>query len=353
MALGISFALERVERQILRKHTEMELRQSNDRRSALFERARDAILIADADTGILLEANAEAMKLLGRPRSAIIGLHQSRIHPSDRLEESRELFRKSVLNDGQLPVETEVQRADGTRVPVEVSSSVVSLPGGQRLMQGFFRDLTDRKSSEESLHKSVERFQQAMEAASDGIWDWDVATGDVYCSPGCFRMLGYEPDESSRDFTSWVSLGHPDDRERTLAAYDSCLRNQSQAVRVEFRARSRDGSWHWILGRGRVTRRDHEGRALKMMGTHVDITERKAAEHAQRESEERLKLALDASLMGVWEWDVPTGAVYWSPECCGILGVECRQGDHSVVHQHRPCRGCGAHHHIGQDCPEE
>ena len=186
---------------------------------------------------------------------------------------------------------------------------------------------TQSRLTEEALRESEERFSLAMEATSDGLWDWNVAAATVYYSPGYFRMLGYEPGELPYNIDTWVDLLHPEDREAALAANEACMRNQSPAVHTEFRMRSKDGSWRWIMGRGKATRRDAEGRVIRMIGTHVDITERKHAEKALRESEERLGLALAASHMGVWEWDLDTNSVFWSPQCREILGIKGPTGD--------------------------
>jgi PAS domain S-box-containing protein len=151
-----------------------------------------------------------------------------------------------------------------------------------------FDVITERKRAEESLRQSEQRFRLAMDATSDGLWDWDVASGQTYYSPGYFRMLGYEPGEWPATFDTWLTLVHPEDRDRAMAVSEACIRNESQTFGVEFRMRSREGDWLWILGRGKAVRRDTNKRALQMIGTHVDITERKRAE-AEREKVERLE----------------------------------------------------------------
>jgi PAS domain S-box-containing protein len=155
-----------------------------------------------------------------------------------------------------------------------------------------------REQAELALRESEERFRRAMEATSDGLWDWDVANGDVYYSPGYFRMLGYEPGELPAEVDTWLSLVHPDDRERALAVNEACLRNESPSVNVEFRMRSRDGDWRWILGRGKAVRRDPAGRALQMIGTHVDVTERKKVEEERFRVEAQLGQAQKMEALG-------------------------------------------------------
>ncbi|MDR3439112.1 PAS domain S-box protein [Telmatospirillum sp.] len=145
-------------------------------------------------------------------------------------------------------------------------------------MTGIHMDVTERRQAEEALRDSEERFRLAMEASSDGLWDWDVANDSTYFSPAYFRMLGFEPDEFAMTGETWIALIHPEDRQRAVSINQDCIENRCQNFEVEYRMRAKDGSWKWILGRGRAFRRDLEGQALRMIGTHVDITERKQAE---------------------------------------------------------------------------
>jgi PAS domain S-box-containing protein len=151
-----------------------------------------------------------------------------------------------------------------------------------------------RKHAEEALRESEERFQLAMDAVNDGLWDWDVETGRVYFSPGYWKILGYDPENVSGLIHSWQSLIHPDDRERALEVNQRCIDGQSSNFAIEYRMRSASGDWMWILGRGKAIHRDSQGRALRMVGTHVDITEHKRVEEALKESEFRARAMLQA-----------------------------------------------------------
>ena len=131
---------------------------------------------------------------------------------------------------------------------------------------------------ERSLFESELRFREAMEATNDGLWDWHIVTGDVYFSPAYFRMLGYKPNELPNSAQTWLNLVHPDDVNAALAANQECIDNKCDRFSVEFRMRAKDGSLRWILGRGHAVARAPDGKALRMIGTHVDITERKFIE---------------------------------------------------------------------------
>ena len=125
-----------------------------------------------------------------------------------------------------------------------------------------------------------------MEATRDGLWDWNLLTDSCYFSPGYFLMLGYEDGAFSKEINSWTALLHPEDREAALKANEDCREGRCQSFEVEFRLKNTQEAWQWILSRGKSVVFDGYGRALRMVGTHVDITERKQTEEALRRSSE-------------------------------------------------------------------
>jgi|GEM_PF-1918233 len=123
-----------------------------------------------------------------------------------------------------------------------------------------------------------DRLSLLLEAISDGLWEWDVPRGEVRFSPQWFTMLGHEPDAWAHDRRTWAGLIHPGDRPQAETAFQEHLEGQSERIEVEYRMKCRDGSWRWILARGKVTRRDEAGRPVHLIGTHQDIHPRKQRE---------------------------------------------------------------------------
>ncbi len=156
---------------------------------------------------------------------------------------------------------------------------------------------------EKALQESEERFRLAMEATCDGLWDWNVEVGAGYFSPGCYRMLGYDPDEFAMTIPAWLDLIHPDDRDSTTMAKSDCIENRTDSFAATFRMRHRSGRWVWVLGRGKAVLRRADGRALRMLGTHMDITERKSAEERLAASQIRYQSLFEHSSTAVWEED--------------------------------------------------
>ncbi len=139
-------------------------------------------------------------------------------------------------------------------------------------------DFAESKRANDALRESEERFRQAMEATRDGVWDWNIATDVNYFSPAWYRMLGYEPGEFAATSAHWASLIHPEDHERVLACNNECIDNLRPDFEIEYRLRTKGGDWKWLLSRGKAASRDAQGHALRMVGTHFDITERKETE---------------------------------------------------------------------------
>jgi PAS domain S-box-containing protein len=157
------------------------------------------------------------------------------------------------------------------------------------------RDAENRhelKRAEEALRESEERLRLTLEAINDGLWDWNITTGNAVFSPRWYSMLGFEPYELAQNYDSWRSLVHPEDIDRAEREINAHIAS-GEGYAIEIRMLTKAGSWRWVLTRGRVVERDADGHPIRMVGTHSDITDRKRAEEALRESQQMLKLVLD------------------------------------------------------------
>jgi formate hydrogenlyase transcriptional activator len=149
-----------------------------------------------------------------------------------------------------------------------------------------------RARSDRALRESRERYALAVEGANDGLWDWDVLSGNVYFSPRWKSMLGYQDGEVANAFSVWEELLHPEDRERAQAALQACLAGQSPHYELEHRLRCKDGGYRWVLARGKVLR-DAAGRPYRMAGSHTDITPHKKAEAELRQAYDEVRRLRD------------------------------------------------------------
>ena len=133
-----------------------------------------------------------------------------------------------------------------------------------------------------ALAKSEERLKLALEASSDGLWDWDVQANTAHFSPRWKAILGYADDELADSFETWYQRLHPEDQPRARAAQQAHFDDPARAYEPEYRMRHKNGNWVWIQSRGKVVERDAAGQPQRMVGTITDITARKRAE-AERE----------------------------------------------------------------------
>ena len=144
--------------------------------------------------------------------------------------------------------------------------------------------------NEEALRKNEERFDLALRGTDAGVWDWDLRTNNVHFSVRWKSMLGYADDEISASYAEWESRIHPDDRERALSTIRNYLDGRLQDYEVEHRLRHKDGSYRWILTRGALVC-DEKSRPYRIVGAHLDITQRKRNEAILREREAQLLAA--------------------------------------------------------------
>ena len=155
------------------------------------------------------------------------------------------------------------------------------------LTEAVGRMVREREVVRERLRVREERLQLALASTNEGLWDWALATGEVFASPRCAEMLAWPPERLTAELGSWLVLMHPEDRPAGQQALFEHLRGRSERFEQELRMLTGDGAWRWVLVRGKVFARDERGRALRMVGTFHDVTERRrVAEQIVRAKEE-------------------------------------------------------------------
>jgi len=155
-------------------------------------------------------------------------------------------------------------------------------------------NMINRRKAEQALRESEQRWQFALEGSGDGVWDRDFASDKVSFSPHFYEMLGYAEGEFQDGWEDVINRLHPGDKDRVLAELQRHLRGEKESFAAEYRMRTKDGSYRWILGRGKVMQRDGNGAPVRFVGTQNDISHRKWAEQTTLESVVRYRTLFDS-----------------------------------------------------------
>ena len=180
------------------------------------------------------------------------------------------------------------------------------------------RALALAESMTASMSDSEERLRLALQAGKHGFYDLDVQTGEALVNDEYARMLGYDPAEFHETNAAWLDRLHPDDHERIATAYRDYVSGVLPEYRVEFRQRTRDGEWKWILSNGRIVERTSAGEPLRMLGTHTDITAQKQTEAEILQYREHLEAMVRARTAELNSANERLHDTLFAMDCVGI-----------------------------------
>lgn len=256
--------------------TRSQLEAALNQSSELFDFSPVGSLMLDAD-GAISKLNLAAANLLGGERARLLG---SRL--ALYVDEAERSAFNTLLEKAK--TSPDVQNSEFSLVrnglPVTyVQVRLALLPEGMG-WQVILLDVTERRQMEDRIRASEERWKLALEAVGDGVWDWNVQTGEVVFSKRFGLLYGFEDQEYGHHVEDWRLRVHPDDRLRVTADLQDYLSGRTCSYANEHRGLCLDGRWKWVLTRGSVVSRTPDGKPLRMMGTHVDITSKKEAEEA-------------------------------------------------------------------------
>ncbi|WP_292874739.1 PAS domain S-box protein [Nostoc sp. NMS1] len=307
--------------------TSLKLLQNSEMRfSRLAESNIIGVIVTHLKNGSIIEANDAFLKIVGYTREDLSAnqIKWREITPPEHLLLSECSVEELRTTGVCKPFEKEYICKDGTRVPVLLGSVLVE--DSEETVIGFVVDLSERKQAEqilrekeERLRLANERFQLAASAVNCLIYDWNLEQDTVERTDGLTRILGYSLDIAEPTGNWWRGLVHPEDLQRIQEEAVVALAN-SDRYTAEYRIRNQDNQYVYILDQGIVVQRDADGKPVRVVGSTTDISERKQAEKAVQESEERLRSFVKANIVGIIFGDVNGSITEANDEFLRIVG---------------------------------
>ncbi|MEI6125788.1 MAG: PAS domain-containing protein, partial [Pseudomonadota bacterium] len=315
----------------------------------LVEIITDAIVYFEQD-GKIIQWNSAAEKVFGYRQSEAVGasLFDLVIDEASITIFRKEINNLSIIDDrrkvGRL-LEISGKTKDRGLIPVEVSTSAMKVRDKWSFLC-MFRDITERKNAEAAIQKlndnleqrveertrqlsaSEQRLSLATRAGKIGIWDWEVENEKLIWDDSMYSLYGIRKEDFGGSFESWIQTLHPDDRQFVKGEIQAALRGEWEYA-TEFRIVQPDGAVR-IINAASQTLRDRDGKALRMIGTNIDITERKQTEAALWESQQRLIFALQGGELGMWDWFLQTGKVIYNELWAQMLEYSIDEVEQSV-----------------------
>lgn len=272
------------------KNAEKKLAESEKGYRTLVETSPDGICRVNLE-GKVTYANRQFEKLFPKKsRENIIG---SGIDKYFDLNERKKLFaniENLQIGKSKKNLELSILRENDKPLPVELSITLMSdLSGNPSEYIIIFRDLREKIKRKEQVRQHRERLALALDATSDAIWDWKINKSKGFYSKRFYSMFGYKPDEFLTEINKWKEYLHPEDAPRVLHCLSEYVETRRDSFAEEFRLKCKDGSYKWVLGRGKIIETDENSKVKRIIGTYQDITERKESEIKVRESEEKLR----------------------------------------------------------------
>lgn len=305
-----------------RKLKEDELANANNLLESLIQSIPDLVWMKDTD-GVYLTCNKRFEAFFGAPREQITGKTDYDF-VSKEVADSFRIHDKNAMNaEAPLTNYEEITFAsDGHKEYLQtIKTPVMDAHGNVIGVMGIGRDFTALRENEKKLAAQKQRLDDIIRGTNVGTWEWNVQTGETVFNERWAQIIGYTLDELAPvSIETWMKYAHPDDLAESDKQLEQHFNGEIDYYEHESRMHHKDGSWVWVLDRGRVSVWTEDKKPLFMSGTHQDINKRKMAEEALQKSESSLKKAQEIAHLGSWEMDLRTKHLKWSDEIYRIIG---------------------------------
>jgi PAS domain S-box-containing protein len=317
------------------------LEASKERYTTIFRNSPDPITITDLVNGRFIEVNEAFLHLTGYSRAEVIGRTSAElnliVNPEEAAEIVQQLQAKNRINNSEFNwriksgevktslVSSELIELDGQNFVLTISKEIGELKRVETQLRQALQELT---STEAELIESKRLIEQVTEFSSALLYIFDlIEQRNVYINTPMARLLGYSVQEIQAMGSNLFSLlVHPEDLPKVIETTMRCASLlDGESIESEYRMRDTQGNWHWLYNRASVLSRTASGQPKQVLGAAIDISDRKLAEAALIESQNRLAEAQRIACLGSWEFDVVNKTITWSDELFHIFGLDSSQ----------------------------
>ncbi|MFM8875972.1 MAG: PAS domain S-box protein, partial [Anaerolineae bacterium] len=304
-----------------RKHLEKKLLVSEERYTILFEKTAVPSILLRLPEVVIVDVNEACEKLTGFSKQEMLGKTAAELGIIKK-EQRTEAISQFEKHGSLAEKESRAYTKSGEERIVVANINRVMI-NEQPFAITTLLDVTGRKQAEIKQQQLTERLDLAARSAHIGIWDWDIQKNEIVWDDQMYALYGLKAGEFGGAYEAWLNGVHPDDREPGNEISAAAVRGERE-YDTEFRVLWPDGSVHWLKANGQVYR-DKNGTPLRMVGVNYDITERKLAEEKIQESAEFLRLANEATNLGIWKNDLVTGSVEFDERASMHYGFDTQQ----------------------------
>jgi PAS domain S-box-containing protein len=302
------------------------LKESEDRYRAVIENISEPYAEHDL-AGNITYFNDAYLKEMGYSREELQGLSYRNYIERKNLDTAYRIYNE-VYKTGipaksfELGSVNKAGKINQYELTVSLIRDVQGKPVGFRTL---FHNITERRNAEDAVRGIQERLELVLAGAELGLYDINSKTGVSYVDDRYLDMLGYQREDFlAFNIETWMKIIHPDDLNNIREKVREIMSGNRQLVEMEYRLRHKSGDWIWVLGRGRVVSWDEAGKPLRFTGTQLNITDRKRAQEALRQSEEHLRLVTDNMKDIIVMTDRDFKIVYISPSVYSVMGYDAK-----------------------------
>ena len=311
-----------------RKKAEQLILETKNKYQTLVESSPNIILTHTLD-GTITYINSNGAEFFSASPDALIGINLFTIFNEEEAKGISENI-KDLLAKKVKYYKTESQyKINGKTKIIEIIGVTIRKKNKVEEILVQANDITKRKIAEENLAKSNARLQLSLETNHATVFEDNLETGEMFCTPELFLQFGYEQNEIPSTIEEYIKLVHPDDISGVMKSLNEHLDGDNFEYYAEYRIKDKVGNWHWIDGKGKVISWDENGKPKTLIGISRGIDERKTAEQKLQEKNDQLETIIKGSSLGWWDWNIPSGEEIYNDILVENLGYKL-----SEIHPH-------------------